>query len=195
MKRKMLATSSFEDRVYFSEASVLEGIMTARCPHCDVPFADFSGCAALQCSSCLQHFCALCGEATAEDGHAHVLRCPSRSFYKIDGVFLRLDEWHRGKAKKNNLEMNAHLLTLPDSMYKVRKRLRRTFYDEESDSDSIFAVSSPSDVANDAPPDAPPPSPMSDAGDEFVRSPAYDPDFHEMDDSPTSPLSDVPDFD
>ena len=83
--------------------------------------------------------------------------------------------------------MNAHLLTLPDNMYKVRKRLRRTFYkdDEDSDNDSVFAVSSPSD--------APPPSPMSDTGDEFVRSPAYDPDFH--DDSPSSPLTDVPDFD
>lgn len=29
------------------------------CPHCDRPFVDFDGCAALQCT-CSRHFCALC---------------------------------------------------------------------------------------------------------------------------------------
>ena len=168
--------------------------LTHRCPHCDTPYADFSACAALQCSSCLNHFCGLCGEATPEDGHAHVLSCPSRCFYRMDGVFLRLEEWHRGKARKNNLQMDAHLLTLPDSLESVRKRLRATFVQDEgtdTEDESNFSMSPLSEVEDDAPL-----SPLSDADEDFIRSPAYDPTVHEqLDDLPLSPATEAPALD
>ena len=71
-KRKRLSSTCFEDRVFAIESEVLDGIMTSRCPHCATPFADFSGCAALQCGSCQKSFCGLCGSPTPDDGHAHV---------------------------------------------------------------------------------------------------------------------------
>ena len=154
-QRKRLASSSFEDRVFAIESDVLDGIMTSRCPHCATPFADFSGCAALQCSSCQKYFCGLCGSPTPDDGHAHVLDCQSRCFFKMNGVFLRLDEWQKGKALKNNIHMDAHILTLPDNLHDVKRKLRKTFHQEEGeDSDSDFPLSplyeaSPTSMSDD----------------------------------------------
>ena len=91
-KRKRLASTCFAERVFATESEVLDGIMTSRCPHCATPFADFGGCAALQCGSCQKYFCGLCGSPTPDDGHVHVLDCQSRCFFKMNGVFLKLDE-------------------------------------------------------------------------------------------------------
>ena len=48
----------------------------ARCPHCDLVFLDFDGCAAVQCQ-CGEWFCGLCLSACDGSVHAHrhVLRC------------------------------------------------------------------------------------------------------------------------
>ena len=166
VKRKRLGSSCFEDRVFATESEVLDGIMTSRCPHCAMPFADFSGCAALQCSSCQKYFCGLCGSPTPEDGHAHVLDCQSRCFFKMNGVFVRMEEWQKGKALKNNIHMDAHIHSLPASLHNVKKKLRETFQQEEGeDSDSDFPLS-PLDEAS--------PTSMSDDDDEEL-SPALAP--------------------
>ena len=95
-KRKRKAALSWEDRIYESEYEVLDAMVSSCCPHCATAFADFSGCAALQCGTCMKFFCGLCGCVTPDDGHNHVLNCPSRSFFKMNGVFLRIEDWHRG---------------------------------------------------------------------------------------------------
>ena len=95
-KRKRKAALSWEERVYESESEVLDAMVSSCCPHCATAFSDFSGCAALQCSTCMRFFCGLCGCGTPDDGHDHVLNCPSRSFFKMNGVFLRIEDWHRG---------------------------------------------------------------------------------------------------
>ena len=154
-KRKRLASTCFAERVFATESEVLDGIMTSRCPHCATPFADFSGCAALQCGSCQKYFCGLCGSPTPDDGHAHVLDCQSRCFFKMNGVFLRLEEWLKGKSLKNNIHMDAHLVTLPDNLHGVKRKLWKTFHQEEGeDSDSDFSISplyemSPASLSDD----------------------------------------------
>lgn len=46
---------------------------TFKCPRCNVPFADFTGCLALYCEHCGCGFCALClKEAPHRDAHDHV---------------------------------------------------------------------------------------------------------------------------
>ena len=73
----------------------------------------------------------------------------------MNGVFLRLDEWLKGKALKNNIHLDAHILTLPDTLHDVKRKLRRTFQQEEGeDSDSDFPLSplyeaSPTSMSDD----------------------------------------------
>ena len=154
-KRKRKAALSWEDRIYESEYEVLDAMVSSCCPHCATAFADFSGCAALQCGTCMKFFCGLCGCVTPDDGHNHVLNCPSRSFFKMNGVFLRIEDWHRGRALMINLQMAAHLSTLPNSLEAVRKRLRDTFRQNEGTQDdpdfplSPLYEASPADLPTD----------------------------------------------
>ena len=73
----------------------------------------------------------------------------------MNGVFLRLDEWLKGKALKNNIHLDAHILTLPDNLHDVKRKLQRTFQQEEGeDSDSDFPLSplyemSPASLSDD----------------------------------------------
>lgn len=48
------------------------------CPHCDIPYCDFDGCAALSCVACGGFFCAFCSEKMDDnaDLHKHILECP-----------------------------------------------------------------------------------------------------------------------
>ena len=90
--------------------------------------------------------------------------------------------------------MDAHLLTLPDSLESVRKRLRSTFVQDEgtdTEDELNFSLSPLSEVEDDAPL-----SPLSDADEDFIRSPAYDPTVHEqLDDLPISPATEAPALD
>ena len=142
-KRKRKAAMSWEDRFYESESEVLDAMVSSCCPHCATAFSDFSGCAALQCSTCMKFFCGLCGCGTPDDGHNHVLTCPSRSFFRMNGVFLRIEDWHRGRALANNLQLAAHLCTLPISLEAVRKRLRDTFRQNEGTQEEPHSPLSP----------------------------------------------------
>ena len=53
-----------------------------------------------------------------------------------------MEEWQKGKALKNNIHMDAHIHTLPASLHDVKKKLQKTFQQEEGeDSDSDFPLS------------------------------------------------------
>ena len=73
----------------------------------------------------------------------------------MNGVFVRMEEWQKGKALKNNIHMDAHIHSLPASLHNVKKKLRETFQQEEGeDSDSDFSISplyemSPASLSDD----------------------------------------------
>jgi hypothetical protein len=87
-------------------AGVVEALCTdargRRCPHCHRLFADYDGCAAVQCV-CGGLFCALCLEGFADEveAHAHVRSC----LHRPDGggdYFVRADDVARvwlGRAR------------------------------------------------------------------------------------------------
>ena len=73
----------------------------------------------------------------------------------MNGVFLKLDEWLKGKALKNNIHLDAHILTLPDNLHDVKRKLQKTCHQEEGeDSDFDFPLSplyeaSPTSMSDD----------------------------------------------
>ena len=80
---------------------------TRRCPHCHRIFADYDGCASVQCH-CGGFFCALClrGFRTSEGAHAHVGRCPlnpTRGDYFVPAECVE-DVWSaRARTKMEDL--------------------------------------------------------------------------------------------
>ncbi len=54
-----------------------DDIMNLKCPHCRAPYAEFSGCMAIQCGTCKKHFCGYChhGTESGAGAHDHVRHC------------------------------------------------------------------------------------------------------------------------
>jgi len=52
-------------------------ILNLSCPHCNIAYSEFSGCMALQCTSCRGHFCGYCHYKAANGmgAHDHVRQC------------------------------------------------------------------------------------------------------------------------
>lgn len=106
---------------------IINEILTLHCPQCKMPFLDFMGCFALQCSSCKIEFCAWCIEHNALDVHSHVVTCPERSadgFFHSESVFM---EHHR---KRRTLAIIERLRTETQAVQRrVLHRMRQEFQD------------------------------------------------------------------
>lgn len=59
-------------RVAAHRRSIIEHILTLRCPRCRAAFADFVGCDALTCEACGGAFCAICLKDCGTDAHSHL---------------------------------------------------------------------------------------------------------------------------
>nr|QOI90605.1 hypothetical protein HWQ62_00474 [Pyramimonas orientalis virus] len=59
-------STSHKDMVF-----VLENIFTLKCPHCSAAYAEFDGCLAITCSTCMKHFCGKCNQACSSKQYAH----------------------------------------------------------------------------------------------------------------------------
>lgn len=86
--------------------TVIEDILTLRCPKCKVAFFDFDGCCALTCQNkvCRVNFCAWCVEHHSyEDVHSHVIMCNphGREAY---GSMASFRKHHAKKARRLVIE-------------------------------------------------------------------------------------------
>lgn len=101
-----------------------------RCPWCDRLFADFDGCAALECH-CKRWFCALCLHACDSSKHAHDhLRrdCPSNptsSYYVAEEVYTRVWEEQARERMARSIQSLAQTEGIALTLI-VATRIRRT---------------------------------------------------------------------
>lgn len=81
---------------------IQENILNLRCPKCNTPFYDFSGCAAVFCETCKGYFCGLCFEYFKSDGnaHSHVRICPKNEGKEFFVAESTLNEVHRTMRKQ-----------------------------------------------------------------------------------------------
>jgi hypothetical protein len=56
--------------------TIVEEVLTLKCPRCKTAFVDWDACAALTCMTCGAAFCAWCQLDCGGDAHAHVTHCP-----------------------------------------------------------------------------------------------------------------------
>ena len=96
--RRLMAIQDIEEREAEKiRLDLIENVLTLRCPRCKTAFLDYTGCAALTCSTCKAGFCAICLKDCGNDAHAHVVRCPENS---EGGVFIpevTFNEHHRNE--------------------------------------------------------------------------------------------------
>lgn len=92
-RKRLMAIIDKEERdAELMRLDVIENILTLRCPRCKTAFIDFSGCAALKCSTCPCGFCALCLMDCGSDAHGHVSRCPGKKSF--DPFFISMKEFN-----------------------------------------------------------------------------------------------------
>ncbi len=77
---------------------IIENILTLRCPGCKCAFIDYVGCAALTCSKCNAHFCALCLIDCGADAHAHVAHCIDNP--TPGNVFISQEQFNKQHSKR-----------------------------------------------------------------------------------------------
>ena len=88
-----------------------DDIMNLKCPHCKTPYAEFTGCMAIQCGSCKKHFCGYChhGTESGSGAHSHVRQClvnetNNGSFYATSDQIKVAQRKHRTRELKKFLQ-------------------------------------------------------------------------------------------
>ncbi len=94
-----LRKSALEQVLHGIRIHIEEEIMTIRCPKCRQPFVDYTGCAALTCSSCQCHFCALCLKDCGANAHPHVKKCKLNPL-NPKGYFVKVSAFTKIHAKR-----------------------------------------------------------------------------------------------
>jgi len=119
--RKMVSLQEEEVRVRYNH--VVDKIFNLRCPRCEAPFYDFTGCFALTCSRCPCGFCALCLKDCGADAHTHVAQCGvGRLHGTYYGTIEQFIEVHRQRRES---ELQAYLGAVgnTDVFNQLRERL------------------------------------------------------------------------
>ena len=105
---RLMAIQDTEERhAELMRLDIIENILTLRCPRCTTAFVDYEGCAALACSTCRTHFCALCLKdcTLLNDAHAHVRQCPEKR--SEDPYFVTEEEFEEiHRSRQENLISN-----------------------------------------------------------------------------------------
>eukprot|EP00607_Mallomonas_marina_P003106 CAMPEP_0182437222 /NCGR_PEP_ID=MMETSP1167-20130531/84899_1 /TAXON_ID=2988 /ORGANISM="Mallomonas Sp, Strain CCMP3275" /LENGTH=447 /DNA_ID=CAMNT_0024630061 /DNA_START=1092 /DNA_END=2435 /DNA_ORIENTATION=- len=92
-----------EKEAMLTRMSIIEDILTLKCPACKNAFNDFDGCFALTCNAhCRAGFCAWCLAHCGNDAHAHVLQCPHKPGHVqgYHGTKQDFDEHHRIRRER-----------------------------------------------------------------------------------------------
>jgi hypothetical protein len=96
--------------------TVVDDILTLRCPRCKTAFLDFEGCFALSCGTCPCKFCGWClHDCGSQDAHPHVKKCPHKE-PGADQYFGSKDMFQCAQNKRRKAKLVAYLgeLSLED---------------------------------------------------------------------------------
>ena len=87
-------------RVAAHRRSIVEHILTLRCPRCRAAFADFVGCDALACEACGGAFCAICLKDCGTDAHGHLRGVRFHGARDYFGGEERYNRHHRARRAR-----------------------------------------------------------------------------------------------
>ncbi|CAE7839664.1 hypothetical protein AK812_SmicGene31100 [Symbiodinium microadriaticum] len=117
---KLMASYGNEDERIRRQAATFaskarDEALILTCPYkeCQMPYADFEGCMALQCKRCERYFCGFCHKPTANsDGaHQHVRHCDAnltenRSFFANERIIREAQRRYRIKRLEQFFQSN-----------------------------------------------------------------------------------------
>ena len=104
---------------------IIENILTLKCPRCKVAFLDYSGCAALTCSTCQAGFCACCLKDCGNNAHSHVLECsPNGTYFVTNEEFIRIHSQRREKLISEKMKNESEKVKKT-----IREKMRKDFDD------------------------------------------------------------------
>lgn len=99
-----------EKEIERARHTIVDSILTLKCPRCDTAFMDFDGCYALICHRCSCGFCAFCLADCGTDAHAHVASC---KFNKPSGGYGNgPQEFNEAQKKRRERMVTEFLKTL-----------------------------------------------------------------------------------
>lgn len=117
---KLMASYGNEDERIRRQAATFaskarDEALILTCPYkeCQMPYADFEGCMALQCKRCERYFCGFCHKPTAnsDDAHQHVRHCDAnltenRSFFANERIIREAQRRYRIKRLEQFFQSN-----------------------------------------------------------------------------------------
>ena len=126
-----------------SEARAIRNtILNLACPHCNIAYAEFSGCMALQCQSCRKHFCGYChfAAATGSGAHDHVRQClmnesDNGSYYASSEEITKAQKKYRTRELKKYLRKFKK-----DKQNAIVIELQRDLHDLGIKGEALFEV-------------------------------------------------------
>jgi hypothetical protein len=118
------ACDALKTRARREELSVIEDILTVKCPRCSQAILDFTGCFALTCNRCEAGICAWCLADCGKNSHPHVKVCPKNK-HRHGTYYGTVEMFNKARQKERKERLTQYLCELaPELQAPVRDRIR-----------------------------------------------------------------------
>lgn len=134
---RLLTMGESDQKVERARHTIIDTILTLKCPSCDTTFMDFDGSYALKCHHCGCGFCAFCLSNCGTDAEGHVATCK----FNVSGTYGKDLKGFNLAQKQRRERMIRNYLTGLD--VEVRDKIvvacKKVFTDFELDVDTILS--------------------------------------------------------